>query len=412
MSDLDIFVSNGTCYTKAGEKLDKSFIPCGNSAFGFQTCCGAGDNCLADNACFGQHGDGYGSQLTYQAGCTDPDYKDKSCPDKKGIDQPWIALTRCDDDDSVWGACSQEGNPSTLQPGSFCSCTEVAKFTPSAFSDSPSLALFAVLPTGTGESIKFETGHVPTGDPTSDSSPAETGSASAGGSGTGGSDPSASQTGKGSATQGGSGNNATPSHTGAGLLSSGTSSGSDSLSTGGGSNNGGSNNGSSNDSSSGLASGAKIGIGVGVAVGLLLLIAIIAAILLRRRKRRRTHATAAAAEVEKGDRKDASPLAGAAAGRVSDATGADPRISDVTGATGATEKTNNISEADGKPLSGAAKPGVTELDSEAVMEVSGHTAHPWDRGAELDGRQLRKPSSPKELPGTLAGESPPSWVVR
>jgi hypothetical protein len=85
MSDQDILVSNGTCYTKAGEKLDKSFIPCGNSAFGFQTCCGAGDNCLADNACFGKHGDGYGSDLTYQAGCTDPDYKDKSCPDKKGI---------------------------------------------------------------------------------------------------------------------------------------------------------------------------------------------------------------------------------------------------------------------------------------------------------------------------------------
>lgn len=85
MSDLNILVSNGTCYTKAGEKLHESFIPCGNTAFGFQTCCGAGDNCMADNACFGIHGSGYGSQLTYQAGCTDPDYKDKSCPDKKGI---------------------------------------------------------------------------------------------------------------------------------------------------------------------------------------------------------------------------------------------------------------------------------------------------------------------------------------
>ncbi|KAK7191631.1 hypothetical protein DPSP01_004764 [Paraphaeosphaeria sporulosa] len=411
MSDLDILVSNGTCYTKAGEKLDESFIPCGNTAFGFQTCCGAGDNCMADNACFGVHGSGYGSQLTYQAGCTDPDYKDKSCPDKKGIDQPWIALTRCDDDESVWGACSQEGNPSTLQPGSQCSCTEKAKFTPTAFSDSPVLALFASLPTGTGGSIKFETGHVPTGDPTSDSSPAETGSASTGGSGSGGTNQSASQTGN-SATEGSAGNNAMPSRTGAGSLSSNTSSGSDSSSTGSGSNNGGSNNGGSNDggssdSSSGLASGAKIGIGVGVAVGLLLLITIIAAVLLRRRKHRRSAATAP--EIEKGDKNDASSLTGAAAGRASDATGADPRLSNVTGAT---EKTNNISEADGKPLSGAAKPGVTELDSEAVMEVSGQTAHPWDRGAELDGRPLRKPSSPKELPGSLAAESPPSWVVR
>ncbi|KAL5391628.1 hypothetical protein PMIN03_003213 [Paraphaeosphaeria minitans] len=404
MSDLDILVSNGTCYTKAGEKLDGSFIPCGNAAFGFQTCCGAGDNCMADNACFGVHGSGYGSQLTYQAGCTDPDYKDESCPDKKGIDQPWIALTRCDDDESVWGACSQEGNPSTLQPGSQCSCTEKAKFTPTAFSDSPVLALFASLPMDTGGSIKFETGHVPTGDPTSDFSSDETGSASTGSSGSSGSNQSASQTSNGSATQGSAGNNATPSRTGkgTGTLGTNTSSGTDSSDTGSGSSNGG-----SNDRSSGLASGAKIGIGVGVAVGLLLLIGIIAAILLRRRKRRRS--ATAATEIEKGDKKDVSPLSGAAEGRVSDATGADSRPSN---GTGATEKTNNVSEADGKPLSGAAKPGVTELDSEAVMEVSGQTAHPWNRGAELDGRPLRKPSSPKELPGSLAAESPPSWVVR
>ncbi|KAJ4345616.1 uncharacterized protein N0V89_011750 [Didymosphaeria variabile] len=374
---------------------------------------------MADNACFGVHGSGYGSQLTYQAGCTDPDYKDKSCPDKKGIDQPWIALTRCDDDEGVWGACSQEGNPSTLQPGSFCSCTEVAKFTPTAFSDAATLALFASLPTGTGESIKFETGHVPSGDPTSDSSPAETGSASAGASGTSGGGSSASQTGSqtgaGSATQGGSasgsGRSATASRTGS--TSSGTStSGSGSNNGGsnnGGSNNGGSNNGGSSDGSSGLASGAKIGIGVGITVAVLLLIAIIAAFLLRRRKRRQSQAAATATEVEKGDKKDAPLTNGAAAGRTSNLSAADPRISDVTGGT---ETTNKMSEADGKPLSGADKPGVTELDSGAVMEVSGQTAQPWDRGAELDGRPLRKPSSPKELPGSLAAESPPSWVVR
>ena len=92
MSDLNILVSNGTCYSKAGEKLDESFIPCGNTAFGYQTCCGAGDNCLADNACFGIHGSGYGSELTYQAGCTDPDYSDDSCPDKKGIGKQGVIL--------------------------------------------------------------------------------------------------------------------------------------------------------------------------------------------------------------------------------------------------------------------------------------------------------------------------------
>jgi hypothetical protein len=172
---------------------------------------------------------------------------------------------------------------------------------------------------------------------------------------------------------------------------------------------GGSSNGNSNDSSSGgLASGAKIGLGVGIAAAVLLVLAMIAAFLLRRRRRGRSQG-AAATEIEKGDKKDGSPLTGAAAGLGSDATGADPRVSDVTGAT---EDTNKISEAYGKPLSGAEKPGVTELDSEAVMEVSGQTAEPWNRGAELDGRPLRKPSSPKELPGSLAGESPPAWVIR
>lgn len=82
MSDLNPRVSNGTCYTASGKKLDSSFIPCGNDAFGRQTCCGKGDNCLADGACFGVHGEGYGGMLTYWAGCSDPDYKDASCPKK------------------------------------------------------------------------------------------------------------------------------------------------------------------------------------------------------------------------------------------------------------------------------------------------------------------------------------------
>lgn len=82
MSDIDPFISNGTCYTAKGQKLDQSFVPCGNAAFGSQTCCGAGDNCLADNACFGVHGSGYGSSLTYLAGCTDSDYEAGTCPQK------------------------------------------------------------------------------------------------------------------------------------------------------------------------------------------------------------------------------------------------------------------------------------------------------------------------------------------
>ena len=79
----NILISNGTCYSAAGKKLHESFIPCGNSATGHQTCCGAGDNCLADLSCWGVHGTGYGSSLTYQAGCTDEKYEDASCPRKQ-----------------------------------------------------------------------------------------------------------------------------------------------------------------------------------------------------------------------------------------------------------------------------------------------------------------------------------------
>ena len=88
MSGPNPYVSNGTCYGAPGSTLDKSFIPCGNTAFGFQTCCGAGNTCLADNACFGYYGsggtDGSGSYLTYIAGCTDPSYGDETvCPQKE-----------------------------------------------------------------------------------------------------------------------------------------------------------------------------------------------------------------------------------------------------------------------------------------------------------------------------------------
>jgi len=83
MSDPSVQISNGTCYSAKGQKMDSSFIPCGNDFFGHKTCCGAGDNCLADNACFGTHGNGgEGTLLTYLAGCTDPDYQDASCPNK------------------------------------------------------------------------------------------------------------------------------------------------------------------------------------------------------------------------------------------------------------------------------------------------------------------------------------------
>ena len=82
MSNSDLYISNGTCYSAAGDVLNDEFIPCGNSEFGVYTCCGKGDNCLADRACFGVYGSGYGSSLTYMAGCTDPDYASSACPKK------------------------------------------------------------------------------------------------------------------------------------------------------------------------------------------------------------------------------------------------------------------------------------------------------------------------------------------
>ena len=84
MSQPNIFVSNGTCYTSGGKEADSSFIPCGNDAFGHVQCCAAGDTCLEKNACFGAHGPtgGKGTLLTYLSGCSDKDYKDSSCPSK------------------------------------------------------------------------------------------------------------------------------------------------------------------------------------------------------------------------------------------------------------------------------------------------------------------------------------------
>lgn len=82
MSDVDIFLSNGTCYYAPGQRADRAMIPCGNSHyFGPLTCCQQGDKCLASNACFNSE---FG--VTYLAGCSDPEYEDPSCPEKEGFE--------------------------------------------------------------------------------------------------------------------------------------------------------------------------------------------------------------------------------------------------------------------------------------------------------------------------------------
>ncbi|KAI0131839.1 hypothetical protein BJ170DRAFT_679738 [Xylariales sp. AK1849] len=393
MSDQNIFVSEGTCYTAAGKKLDASFIPCGNDAFGHQTCCGAGDNCIADNACFGVHGSGYGSFLTYMAGCTDPDYKDASCPNKENIDQPWIALTLCDNSDGAWAACSQEGNPSTLQPGSFCSCTDKASATV-AFSDSNSLSNICSLPQSTGDSIQFFAGHIPTTPSSAATTAAPTTDASSGGTTT-------TQGGSGTTTQGGTGSGSSgtssspsPGSSGGSTTASQTGSNSSSPSS---TSAGGTTSPTETSTGTGTSSGAKIGIGVGAAIGALVLLAAIAALLFLRRKRRRSPS-----ELEKGTANGtkSGKLQSSKNERAS-ATSATPRASEADGQAISEADGKGVSkadrpgvseadgqallEADGKGVSKADKPGVSEADGQAVSETDGRAARPWSMRSELEG---------------------------
>lgn len=75
--EINLFVSNGTCYTGPYLEADEDMIPCGNDANDHAACCQAGDNCLESNVCFnGEFG------VTYIAGCSDVTYEHPSCPHK------------------------------------------------------------------------------------------------------------------------------------------------------------------------------------------------------------------------------------------------------------------------------------------------------------------------------------------
>lgn len=54
MEDIDLNISNGTCYFAAGAQAADGFIPCGNAALeGYaKSCCYVGDKCLSSQACF------------------------------------------------------------------------------------------------------------------------------------------------------------------------------------------------------------------------------------------------------------------------------------------------------------------------------------------------------------------------
>ncbi|KAK5194555.1 hypothetical protein LTR99_003056 [Exophiala xenobiotica] len=396
MSDPNAFISNGTCYTARGERLDGSFIPCGNDAFGHQACCGAGDNCLGDNACFGVHGSGYGSYLTYWAGCTDPNYEDATCP-KKEVDQPWVALTRCDDEEDEWAICSQVGNPSTLQPGASCSCTIAASAT-IAFTDSSTLSSICSLPKSTGQSIQFFVGHFPSSTLASASGPAAPSqnsastSPSAGGSSSGAASsagaPNSSAAASNSATATSGPNSAqgtsTSGPTSAGATSTDASSGSVTVFTSSGTTftstvtpsttssaavAGGSSGGGSH---SGLSSAAKIGIGVGAGIGALILLALISIFFLLRRKRQRRPPS----KIESEGR-DYSP----------------PDLS----------KPPPADEPPKSEVAPAPVPTPYDTDGQMMPEADGRAAWPWTLRSELEGSNPARNGQPypiAELPGS------------
>ncbi|KAI1265401.1 hypothetical protein F5Y18DRAFT_51465 [Xylariaceae sp. FL1019] len=376
MSDEDLLVSSGTCYSAAGKELDSSFIPCGNDAFGHVTCCGKGDNCLADNACYGVHGQGdpsqYGHMLTYMAGCTDPDYEDSSCPDKKGIDDnSWIALTLCDDTD-VWAACSQPGNPSTLQPGATCTCTVVASATV-AFSDASSLDNLASLPQNTGDTISFFAGHTPTTPP--------------GGPTGGGTSASGDTTG----TTGSTAGPTTFTTTGADGATVTVTQQGPTQTVGG-----------DTGSGSGLGQGAAIGIGVGVGVGAILILLALGAILWRRRKRRR--------EQPRDDVKGAvggklqKKGAGAALDSEKAGDGADGTGASKADKLGITETDGQaVSEADSKGVSKADKTAMAEAHGVPVVETDGHAViRPHSLRSELQGSPVTPTVPDRHADGTHA----------
>lgn len=276
------------------------------------------------------------------------------CPLPSNSDQaqPWVALTHCESSPGVWAVCSQINNPTTLQSGASCSCTNTASAA-IAFSDASVLASSASLPKGTGESIQFFAGYYPTSPPGSNPT-----------SGAGGGNPG------GDTSVGGS---QSPSRTGPGGSPNET--GGSSPSDGNGAGNG--NDGNVNDpsrSASGMSSRTKTAIGVGVGVGVALILALLAVFLYRRRRRRvpRPH--------DEGMTKASSPRMSAAS------------------------TTPTESEADGRPISEADGNSARPWSMRSELEGSSVPAAgqpPHGGAAKVNGNHAEGGLSPvAELPGS------------
>ncbi|KAF4910895.1 hypothetical protein CGCF415_v004767 [Colletotrichum fructicola] len=154
MTELNAFISNGTCYHASGKKVDE-WLPCGNTAFGQFTCCQRSDMCLSSRACYNAR---FG--VTYLGGCSDPEYKDASCPDKGALSsQPWAGLVYCNGTSEQWVACEQKARPTTLTSADACWCPQTSRTV--AFTDSSILENVVQLPTALGGSVIWQPGHVP-----------------------------------------------------------------------------------------------------------------------------------------------------------------------------------------------------------------------------------------------------------
>ncbi|KXJ90787.1 hypothetical protein Micbo1qcDRAFT_225662 [Microdochium bolleyi] len=241
-------ISLGTCYFGPGQQAASNFIPCGNYAYDTYSCCQAGDNCLASNACFNYRGG-----VTYIAGCTDSTYNSTKCP-KKGsfASQQWSGLVLCDQKAGTWTNCKEADGATNVQdPNRQCNCDGKQPL----FTNSATLKQVAGLPLGLSSSISWVSGSTPTA-----TSPTVTPSAS-----------SAPTSATSASTNGGS------SSAMSSAMSSNTSVTAPAQTA-------------SDGSGSGLSQGATIGIGVGCGVGALLLIAVgVIAWMLRRRRRADEH---------------------------------------------------------------------------------------------------------------------------
>ncbi|KAI0842709.1 hypothetical protein F5Y06DRAFT_133558 [Hypoxylon sp. FL0890] len=157
-SDVDLDISNGTCYYARGKKAKKDYIPCGNVAAGVNwQCCVAGDICLSSSACWSP-GDQPGEhEYAYLAGCTDSEYTDPMCPYKGVfISQQWVGLEPCRDVEFVWDGCKETVDVPDSELAN-CTCSSGAEL----IRTTSSLRILASLPNSLGGTIEWNEGVTP-----------------------------------------------------------------------------------------------------------------------------------------------------------------------------------------------------------------------------------------------------------